>query len=111
MAAASRRPGEPWFCLEQPDRDGSAVAAVGSVRALEARGPDRFGRSARWREPGRRTRSPTSRGGPPGSGLVAVGGFAFASDGAGTPRWDGFEPASLVVPEVSLARKARAACR
>src|SRR5947209_9684112 len=26
VAAASRRPGEPWFCLEQPERDGSAVA-------------------------------------------------------------------------------------
>ena len=25
-AVASRRPGEPWFCLEQPDRDGSALA-------------------------------------------------------------------------------------
>src|SRR5215467_1141961 len=50
VAAASRRPGEPWFCLEQPDRDGSALAAVGSVRALEARGPERFEQTAkRWR--------------------------------------------------------------
>src|SRR6201986_4227511 len=43
VVVASRRPGEPWFCLEQPDRDGSALAAVGSVRALEARGPGRLG--------------------------------------------------------------------
>src|SRR5436305_10584307 len=42
VAAASRRPGEPWFCLEQPDREGSALAAIGSVRAVEAHGPDRF---------------------------------------------------------------------
>src|SRR5690348_1610371 len=50
VVAASRRPGEPWFCLEQPDRDGSALAAVGSVRALEARGGDRFNQvSKRWR--------------------------------------------------------------
>src|SRR5271154_2723048 len=41
-AVASRRDGEPWFCLEQPDRDGCAVAAIGSVRSLEAQGPDRF---------------------------------------------------------------------
>jgi salicylate biosynthesis isochorismate synthase/menaquinone-specific isochorismate synthase len=36
---------------------------------------------------------------------VAVGGFAFAADGGGSPEWEGFAPASLVVPEVSLARR------
>jgi isochorismate synthase len=106
VVAASRRPGEPWFCLEQPDRDGSALAAVGSVRALEAHGPDRFAQTAkRWRALAASAIADDADG-PPGSGLVAVGGFAFASDGASSPRWDGFEPASLVVPEVSLARKA-----
>jgi len=106
VVAASRRPGEAWFCLEQPDRDGSAVAAVGSVRVLEARGPDRFRQTAkRWRGLAAAAIADEADG-PPGSGLVAVGGFAFASDGAGTPRWTGFEPASMVVPEVSLARKA-----
>src|SRR5947209_20515419 len=50
VAAASRRPGEPWFCLEQPDREGSALAAIGSARALEAHGPDRFAPVCRrWR--------------------------------------------------------------
>ena len=50
VVAASRRPGEPWFCFEQPDRDGAALAALGSVVALEADGPDRFARLAkRWR--------------------------------------------------------------
>jgi isochorismate synthase len=44
-------------------------------------------------------------GGPPGSGLIAVGGFAFAQDGCGSPAWAGYAPASLVVPEVSLARR------
>ena len=43
--------------------------------------------------------------GPPGSGLVALGGFAFADDGGGSARWEGFSPASMVVPEVSLARR------
>ena len=106
VVAASRRPGEPWFCLEQPDRDGSALAAVGSVRALEARGPDRFGQTARrWRALAAAAIADEADG-PPGAGLVALGGFAFASDGASSPRWDGFEPASLVVPEVSLARRA-----
>ena len=81
VVAASRRPGEPWFCLEQPDRDGSAVAAVGSVRALEARGPDRFGQTAkRWRGLAAAAIADEAEG-PPGAGLVAVGGFAFAADG------------------------------
>jgi salicylate biosynthesis isochorismate synthase/menaquinone-specific isochorismate synthase len=42
--------------------------------------------------------------GPPGSGLVACGGFAFAGDGGGTHAWGGFAPASLVLGEVTLAR-------
>ena len=50
MVAASRRPDEPWFCFEQPDRDGTAVAALGCVLALEADGADRFAQvAARWR--------------------------------------------------------------
>ncbi len=39
------------------------------------------------------------------AGPVAVGGFAFARDGGSAPHWDGFEPASLTVPEVALVRR------
>ncbi|MDQ3721764.1 MAG: hypothetical protein M3376_01555, partial [Actinomycetota bacterium] len=47
---ASRCAGEPWFCTEQPDRDRAAVAALGCVVALEARGAQRFEEvAARWR--------------------------------------------------------------
>src|SRR3954470_4500269 len=50
VALASRRPGEPYFLFEQPDRDRHALAALGCVRALEASGPDRFARVGReWR--------------------------------------------------------------
>ncbi|HYZ82425.1 MAG TPA: isochorismate synthase [Solirubrobacteraceae bacterium] len=106
VVAASRRPGESWFCLEQPDRDGCALAAIGSVRVLEARGADRFEQVARrWRALAAGAVADDADG-PPGSGLVAVGGFAFAADGASSPRWAGFAPASLMVPEVSLARRA-----
>ena len=43
--------------------------------------------------------------GPTGSGLVALGGFAFAADGGESEPWSGFAPASLVVPEISLASR------
>jgi salicylate biosynthesis isochorismate synthase len=104
VVLASRRPGEPWFCLEQPDRGGWAVAAVGAVRTLEARGPDRFERIARaWQK----LAANAVAGSPPraaGAGLVALGGFSFADDGGRAPHWDGFAPASMIVPQVSLAR-------
>jgi len=104
VAAASRRPGEHWFCLEQPDRDGSALAALGSVRTIEAAGGDRFALTAEaWRAVAGQALADSPRP-TPGSGLVAVGGFAFAPQGGGSPAWEGFSPASLVVPEVSLAR-------
>ncbi len=105
MAAASRRAGEPWFCLEQPDRDRSALAALGCVAALSASGAGRFGDVARrWADIAADAFA-DDLDGPPGSGLVALGGFAFAADGGGSARWEGFEPASMIVPEVSLARR------
>ncbi len=105
IAVASRRPGEHWFCLEQPDRQGSALAALGSVRVLEASGEDRFVQLARrWRTLSACALAEWSQD-PPASGLVALGGFAFAAHGCGAAEWEGFAPASLVVPEVSLARR------
>ena len=75
--------GEPWFCFEQPDRDGAALAALGVRRARSRRaGPTASTRvAARWRALAarrRRATRPTARAAP---GLVAVGGFAFAPDG------------------------------
>jgi salicylate biosynthesis isochorismate synthase len=104
-AVASRRPGEPWFCLEQPDRDRSALAAIGCVHVLEARGPDRFATVGREWPAVAASVLADDFDGPPGSGLVAVGGFAFADDGGGSARWEGFTPASMVVPELSVARR------
>src|SRR3984885_1861412 len=92
---ASRRPGEAWFCLEQPDRAGSALAAGGAGRGGGGRPGPPLGAAA----------LADDVDGPPGSGLVAVGGFAFADDGGGSARWEGFAPASMVVPELSLARR------
>ena len=106
IVAASRRPGEPWSCFEQPEREGCALAALGSVRTLQASGADRFGQMATaWRKlAGCALADPPD--GPPGSGLSAVGGFAFASGGGGSRLWAGYAPASLIVPELALARRA-----
>jgi salicylate biosynthesis isochorismate synthase/menaquinone-specific isochorismate synthase len=105
VAVASRRPGEDWFCLEQPEREGWALAALGCERRLEAAGPGRFGQVARrWRASAATAVADPAEG-PPGSGLVGLGGFAFASDGGASPHWSGFAPASLNVPQVSLTRR------
>lgn len=102
---ASRRAGEPWFVMEQPDRDGSAVAALGCALEFDAAGPDRFRVVARrWRAL-LATAIIDPSDGPRGSGPVAVGGFAFADRGGAAPHWDGFAPGSLQVPEVALARR------
>src|SRR5689334_3666003 len=87
---ASRRPGEPWFCFENPDRQGAALATLGCVTALEGRGPGRFGEvSAAWRALASAAICDAPDG-PGAAGPVAVGGFAFAEDGGAAPHWRGF---------------------
>jgi len=105
VAIASRQGDEPWFVLEQADRDASALGALGCAVALDATGETRFADvAARWR-------ALIGSGvydvpdGPRGSGPIAVGGFAFAPTGAGAPHWAGYPPASLHVPELALARR------
>lgn len=101
---ASRGADDHWFCFEQPDRDGAALAALGTVARLTASGPSRFKQiSAAWRELAATAVSDLPDG-PAGAGLVAVGGFAFAPDGGKAPHWASFEAGDLVVPEVALAR-------
>lgn len=103
VVAASRRPGEHWFCFEQPERGRAALAALGSVVALEADGERRFEQLAqRWSALGAEAVGEPDYG-PAGSGPVAVGGFSFAPHGGGGPHWTGYAPASLIVPELALA--------
>ncbi len=105
VVVASRRFEEPWFVLEQPARDGWALAALGVVCAIEEHGAARFTEVARrWRELAA-SAAADPLDGPRGSGPVAVGGFAFSPSGGTAPHWSGFAPASLHVPEVALARR------
>ncbi|MDO9408144.1 isochorismate synthase MenF [Patulibacter sp.] len=102
----ARRTGEPWSVYGQRDRDGQVLATLGAVVTLEAEGPTRFASVARsWSTLAADAACDPSRGAE-AEGLVAVGGFAFADDGARTREWDGFAPASLVVPQLSLAGRA-----
>ena len=101
---ASRTAGEPWMCFEQPDRERSALAALGAAVTIEERGERRFERTAsRWRDLVARA-CVDDIAGPPGAGLVACGGFAFAPDGGSAPQWSAFAPSSLVVPAIAIAR-------
>lgn len=100
---ASRRAGEAWFHLGQTDRD-TALAALGCAHELTASGPARFTSVAReWRELVASAVADDPEG-PPGSGLAAMGGFAFSATGGASPPWRGYRPASMVVPDLSLAR-------
>ena len=106
---AARRPNDRFACLEQPDRDGFALAALGQAAVLEASGAGRFCEiAARARELGRRALADDPAADParpPAAGPVFVGGFAFADDGGDAPEWGSLAPASLVLPEVALARQ------
>jgi isochorismate synthase len=105
---AARRPDDRFFSLEQPERAGWTLAGLGAAAVLEAGGPGRFRDvAARTRELGRGmvagdpAHDPAQ---PPAAGPVFVGGFSFAPDGGASPEWSSLAPASLVLPEVALAR-------
>lgn len=102
---ASRLARERWFCWEQPDRDGLALAALGSAREVAGRGEDRFGQVAEdWRRLLSEATSEAPADAPPGAGPLLAGGFAFAADGGGEPQWSSLPPALMVLPELSLLR-------
>lgn len=107
VVCASRRAGEPWMAWEQPDRRRAALGALGEVTSIEASGPDRFSSvAARWR-----ALAADAVCDPPDGeaacGPVAVGGFSFAPEGGRAHHWASFRPASMVVPEVAIARAER----
>jgi len=106
---AARRSGDRFACLEQPDREGFAVAALGQAVVMESSGEGRFADVAsRARELGGTafTDDPADDPDrPPATGPVFVGGFSFAHDGGSSPEWAGLAPACLVLPEVAIVRQ------
>jgi salicylate biosynthesis isochorismate synthase/menaquinone-specific isochorismate synthase len=106
IVLCSRREHESWFCLEQPARDATAHAGLGVALKLESAGKGRFAELERqWQTLAERSVDDAADA-PPGAGLVAVAGFAFADDGADSPAWRGFGAASLTVPAIWFARRA-----
>ena len=105
VALASRMASDRWFCWEQPDNDGFALAALGSVREVVSRGAERFTDVERDCTRLLRDAVLVERLGlPAGAGPVWTGGFAFDPDGGREPQWSSLPPALMVLPELSLLR-------
>lgn len=107
LASRLRGAGEPLFALEVPDRRGFAIAGVGAVGRVAASGDERFEQAAAaWRAAVRGARidaGGTSESGP--LAPLALGGFAFAADGASSPEWDDFASLEFVFPELLVVRE------
>jgi salicylate biosynthesis isochorismate synthase/menaquinone-specific isochorismate synthase len=102
----ARMAGDRWFCWEEPDADGFALATLGSAHEGVSRGAARFDDvagecAALVRD--RIAEEPVDL--PAGAGPVWTGGFAFAPDGGREPHWSSFPPALMVLPELSLHRR------
>ncbi len=101
---ASRLASDRWFCWEQPDR-GFALATLGVAHEARSRGGERFEDVAReCLRLGDGAVVDEPAGLPAGAGPVWTGGFAFDPDGAASAPWSSFEPASMVLPALSLCR-------
>ena len=100
VVMASRRAAEDrYFCFEQPDRGGFALATLGTAAVVAAEGADRFAAVAR------ECRAFGHGALIDADGPRWVGGFAFAPEGGSSPEWRSLEPAQLVLPEVTLFRQ------
>lgn len=102
--------------------EGFGLVGVGAAWSVEADGPQRFSSvdeawkalvadavgegplgDARAEGPRADARGGGRPAGVRGAGPVAIGGFAFASDGPVAPEWAAFPAGALVVPRVTVA--------
>jgi isochorismate synthase len=104
---AARLAIDRWFCWEQPDREGFAIAGLGSAFEVVARGPERFRdvtRSCAELMRNRIAEEPPEL--PAGAGPIWAGGFSFAGEGGVEAHWSSLPPALMVLPELALHRRA-----
>ena len=105
IAFASRRASDRWFCWEQPDREGFALAGVGSVAEVVSRGSSRFrdvvGDCAELMQD---RISDEPAGLPAAAGPTWMGGFAFGDGGGRESQWSSLPPALMFVPRIAIAR-------
>ena len=103
---AARRPDDRFFCFEQPDRDGFALAGAGR-RPRSCRRAGR-GASRRWPRQCRRwavARIARRRRRRAGAVRPRVGRrLRVRRRRRASPEWRSLAPAQLVMPEVALAR-------
>lgn len=96
---------EPWALIEQPERGQRGLLALGAAATVPI-GDDAGTRfkslAGRWHELAS-TALADSPGGIPGSGLVLIGGAAFAPGGGTHSTWADFGGGDMVVPSVSVA--------
>lgn len=105
LLRGARVAGEPWALIEQPERGGRGLLALGSACTVPvgAFARERFTElAARWRRLASSALA-DGPGGVPGAGLVLVGGAAFAPGGGEGAAWDGFGGGDFVVPSVAIA--------
>lgn len=87
------------FYWERPDAARS-LATRGASHVVEAAGPDRFARAARAAREILAAVHLAGDSGPPRSGALLVGGFAFSAVPSTSPDWSGFPPCRFSLPEV-----------
>ncbi len=101
VAFASRRADDRWFCWEEPDRDGLAIAGIGSAHEVVSRGD---GRSADLIADTTaimlRRLADEPENMPTGAGPLWSGGMAFSAHSASGWPWSSLPPALLVLPEL-----------
>ncbi len=104
-AFASRRTDDRWFCWEEPDRDGFAIAGIGSACEVVSRGSGRVTDLLADSDAVMRTRLAVEPDDlPPGAGPLWTGGMAFSETASATGPWASLPPALLVLPEMLIAR-------
>ena len=102
---AARLAADRWFCWEEPDHDGFALAGLGTAHEAISRGPQRLTEmAAECAELMRDRVADEPDDLAAGAGPAWVGGFAFDPDGGREPQWSSFAPASMTLPELLLHR-------